>query len=53
MDISVSAVEKHVVNGLLKCNQYLREQGYEPAEFGAAIKVVQKNEYKKMVKCDE
>ena len=56
MDISVSAVEKHVTTGLLRCNKYLREQGYKPSEFGAAIKVVQrtpKDEYKKMVKCDE
>lgn len=37
MDISVSAVEKHVANGLVKCNKYLREQGYEPSEFGAVI----------------
>ncbi len=56
MDISVSAVEKHVTTGLLRCNKYLREQGYKPSEFGAAISVVQrttKDEYKKMVKCDE
>ncbi len=56
MDISVSAVEKHVTTGLLRCNKYLREQGYKPSEFGAAIKVVQrtpKDEYKKMIKCDE
>lgn len=38
MDISVSAVEKHVANGLVKCNSYLRELGYEPSEFGAEIK---------------
>lgn len=38
MDISVSAVEKHVTLGLLKCNAYLREHGYEPSEFGAAEK---------------
>ncbi len=42
MDISVSAVEKHVTNGLLKCNQYLREQGYQPSEFGAAFGAVKK-----------
>ncbi len=39
MNISVSAVEKHVVTGLLKCNAYLREHGYDPAEFGAVAKV--------------
>ena len=38
MGISVSGVEKHVTNGLLKCNRYLSEQGYDPTEFGAAIK---------------
>ena len=35
MNISVSAVEKHVANGLLKCNAYLRAKGYDPTEFGA------------------
>lgn len=29
MHISVSAVEKHVTAGLLKCNAYLREHGYD------------------------
>ena len=43
MDISVSAVEKHVSKGLLKCNRYLREQGYAPSEFGAAIKMASKS----------
>jgi RNA polymerase sigma factor (sigma-70 family) len=36
MDISVSAVEKHVTNGLLKCNAYLRASGYVSSEIGAA-----------------
>lgn len=56
MGISISAVEKHVTTGLLKCNKYLRDQGYKPSEFGAAINEVQKvqgDEYNKMVKCDE
>jgi RNA polymerase sigma factor (sigma-70 family) len=56
MDISVSAVEKHVTNGLLKCNRYLREQGYDPAEFGAAIKAAKnapRSEVRAMVKQDE
>lgn len=35
MNISVSAVEKHVTTGLLKCNAYLRSHGYDPSEFGA------------------
>jgi len=35
MNISVSAVEKHVTSGLLKCNAYLREHGYNASEFGA------------------
>lgn len=36
MNISVSAVEKHVTVGLVKCDAYLRDHGYEPSEFGAA-----------------
>lgn len=36
MDISVSAVEKYVKTGLLKCNAFLRERGYQPSEFGGA-----------------
>jgi RNA polymerase sigma factor (sigma-70 family) len=32
MHISVSAVEKHVTAGLLKCTAYLREHGYEACE---------------------
>lgn len=35
MNISVSAVEKHVTSGLLKCNAYLRGHGYDVSEFGA------------------
>ncbi|MEO0412429.1 MAG: RNA polymerase sigma factor [Pseudomonadota bacterium] len=35
MGISVSAVEKHVAAGLLKCYAYLRNYGYEASEFGA------------------
>lgn len=38
MDISISAVEKHVMAGLLKCNAYLKAHGYEPSEFGSKIK---------------
>lgn len=33
MNISVSAVEKHVTLGLVKCDAYLRAHGYEPGEF--------------------
>lgn len=36
MKISVSAVEKHVAAGILKCSRRLRELGYDPAEFGPA-----------------
>jgi RNA polymerase sigma factor (sigma-70 family) len=32
MGISVSAVEKHVTAGLLKCNSYLRDHGYEASQ---------------------
>ncbi len=34
MGISVSAVEKHVALGLLRCSAYLREHGYDPSEIG-------------------
>lgn len=34
MGISVSAAEKHVAAGLLRCHDYLTERGYEPSEFG-------------------
>lgn len=32
--ISVSTVEKHLANGLLKCSQYLRRQGHLLEDFG-------------------
>lgn len=38
MNISVSAVEKHVATGLLKCHSFLLEYGFEPSEFGGARK---------------
>ena len=38
MNISVSAVEKHVETGLLKCSESLRALGYQPTEFGAGKK---------------
>ena len=38
LNITVSNVEKLVAKGLLKCNRYLRAQGYEPSEFGAKEK---------------
>lgn len=34
MDISVSAVEKHVATGLIKCCDFFRAKGYDPAELG-------------------
>jgi RNA polymerase sigma-70 factor (ECF subfamily) len=37
MRISVSAVEKHVTAGLLKCSAYLREHGYDPRELAAPL----------------
>lgn len=37
MNISVSAVEKHVAVGIVKCNEYLRAHGYHPSEFGGAV----------------
>ena len=33
--ITVSAVEKHIANGMLKCARGLRDHGYHPSEFGA------------------
>lgn len=36
LDVSVSTVEKRVAAALIACNAYLRDQGYDPAEFGAA-----------------
>ena len=38
MNISVSAVEKHVATGILKCSDSLLAAGYQPAEFGAGDK---------------
>ena len=38
MNISVSAVEKHVTNAVIKCNEYLLQQGLEPSEFSSADK---------------
>ena len=37
MSITVSAVEKHVTTGLLKCNAYLRDHGYNPRELAAPL----------------
>ena len=34
LNISVSTTKKHVADALLMCEAYLREQGYEPGEFG-------------------
>lgn len=38
MNISVSAAEKHVATGLLRCRRALVQAGYEPKEFGATGK---------------
>lgn len=38
MNISVSAVEKHVTVALLKCSAYLREHGYDPREMAGLSK---------------
>ena len=42
LDISVSGVEKHIALGLLKCSQYFREQGLDPADFGTGLPVLKK-----------
>lgn len=34
LKISVSAVEKHIAKGVVKCSRYLKDIGYEPAEYG-------------------
>ena len=36
LNLSVSGVEKHVAVGLIKCSQFMREEGYELSDFGAA-----------------
>lgn len=36
LDVSVSTAEKRVASALVMCNAFLREAGYDPAEFGAA-----------------
>ena len=40
LKISVSSVEKHGAEGLVKCNRRMGELGYDPQEFGAATKKV-------------
>ncbi len=37
MGISVSADEKHIAVGMVTCHAYLREQGYDPSEFGGPM----------------
>ncbi len=34
LNISVSAVEKHIAVGILKCEDYLNEKGYDPEDYG-------------------
>ena len=36
LNITVSAVEKHIAAGLVKCADYLMAYGYEPDDFGAS-----------------
>lgn len=38
MNISVSAVEKHVSLGLFRCHAFLIKAGFEPSEFGSSLK---------------
>ncbi len=33
LNISVSAVEKHIATGLVKCHDYFSAHGYDPSEF--------------------
>lgn len=34
LKITVSAVEKHIASGTVKCSRFLAELGYDPMEFG-------------------
>lgn len=34
LSVSVSTVEKRLAKALLLCDRYIRQQGYDPAEFG-------------------
>jgi len=38
MGISVSAAEKHVAMGLLRCHEHLAELGYQPGDYGTPEK---------------
>jgi len=38
MNISVSAVEKHIGTGLMKTSRFMEEAGYDPSEFGRSNK---------------
>lgn len=38
LGVSVSTVEKRVASALLDCSTYLRDRGYDPAEFSAGRK---------------
>lgn len=37
LDVSVSTVEKRIAAALVNCNAYMREQGFDPAEFDAVL----------------
>ena len=41
LDVSVSTVEKRVAAALIGCNNYLRQNGYDPADFGQMTPVKQ------------
>ncbi|PHR92442.1 MAG: RNA polymerase subunit sigma-24 [Robiginitomaculum sp.] len=38
LDVSVSTIEKRVATALLRCNAYLKKNGYDPEDFGAVSK---------------
>ena len=37
LNVSLSTVEKRVATALVQCNTRLREEGYDPAEFGSVL----------------
>lgn len=58
MNISISAVEKHVATALVKCMSFMREQGYHPTELGMlhmskAKEKPERDEDHKVVKYDD
>lgn len=49
LNVSVSTIEKRVAKALVLCNSYLRQQGYNPEEFGAAPIATKRRQVEAMV----